>query len=353
MVVIVGGLASLVLGPPGLIAPAGDPVPDGAIPSRIHDVPSDVDLPMEKDLAVGRVSVAFVASNGRPVVVGATEGSYHLLDLPAFSPDPGVLALSPDGFHLAWSTGERIDSVDLRTGEVAGLVPQYGLGTEVTQMAWTADSASVTYQGVTNDEPVAGSVEFVGPSELAIPVERTLATGLASPSRSIVALASGPDGPSALFVRPADPAERARAGLNSDEGLPVRRPLPRDLYPDGAAIRPLGWATDDLVIAQASAGAGAYAEGEHLVLFTSPDRPKSEWTFRIVARDLPPVPLSIAVDLVPDLDGTSSQQLTHEFPEPDWAKERDISWMIGLGVAGALSVLYGLRWLWRRRTRLH
>jgi hypothetical protein len=220
-------------------------------------------------------------------------------------------------------------------------------------MAWTADSASVTYQGVTNDEPVAGSVEFVGPSELAIPVERTLATGLASPSRSIVALASGPMGPSALFVRPADPAERARAGLNSDEGLPVRRPLPRDLYPMvRPSVRSAGRPTTSSSPRPAP-GAGAYAEGEHLVLFTSPDRPKSEWTFRIVARDLPPVPLSIAVDLVPDLDGTSSQQLTHEFPEPDWAKERDISWMIGLGVAGALSVLYGLRWLWRRRTRLH
>ena len=46
--------------------------------------------------------------------------------------------------------------------------------------------------------------------------------------------------------------------------------------------------------------------------------------------------MSVAVDLIPDLDGTSSQQLTHDFGEPDWPEERDISWIIGLGVAAAL-----------------
>ncbi len=54
---------------------------------------------------------------------------------------------------------------------------------------------------------------------------------------------------------------------------------------------------------------------------------------------------TLAVDLMPDLDGTSSQQLTHDFPVP---QERDISWMIGLGVAAAIAVLLALQWLWRR-----
>jgi hypothetical protein len=53
------------------------------------------------------------------------------------------------------------------------------------------------------------------------------------------------------------------------------------------------------------------------------------------------------VDLVPDLDGTSSQQLTHDFDVPG-ADQRDISWIIGLGVAAAIGVLMGLRRLWRR-----
>ena len=55
--------------------------------------------------------------------------------------------------------------------------------------------------------------------------------------------------------------------------------------------------------------------------------------------------VSLAVDLVPDLDGTSSQELTHDFPAP---AERDVSWIIGLGVAAAIAVLLAMRWLWRR-----
>ena len=53
------------------------------------------------------------------------------------------------------------------------------------------------------------------------------------------------------------------------------------------------------------------------------------------ARGRPGHSLSLAVDLIPDLDGTSSQQLTYDFPQP---AERDISWIIGLGVAGAIAV---------------
>ena len=58
--------------------------------------------------------------------------------------------------------------------------------------------------------------------------------------------------------------------------------------------------------------------------------------------------LSLAVDLVHGLDGTSSQQLTHDFSASPAADERDHSWIIGLGVAAAIAVLLGLRWLWRR-----
>ncbi len=138
--------------------------------------------------------------------------------------------------------------------------------------------------------------------------------------------------------------------MDSDDEVRSPRPLPTDLYPSGASVRPLGWATDDLVLAEVDAPAGSYVEGSHLALFTSPDRPESEWTYRIVMRDLPAVDVSIATDLIPDLDGTSNQQLTHDFGEPAIPGERDISWMIGLGVAGAIAVLMGLRWLWRRRT---
>ena len=66
---------------------------------------------------------------------------------------------------------------------------------------------------------------------------------------------------------------------------------------------------------------GSYVEGPHLALFSAPTVPETGWTYRIVLRDLPDdADLSVAVDLVPDLDGTSSQQLTHDFPLPS---ERD------------------------------
>jgi hypothetical protein len=285
------------------------------------------------------------------VVIGATDGRYHALDLPGFSADdPGVVALSPDGYHLAWSTQERVDSVDLRTGEVVGLVPHGGHGADVTELAWTYDSARITYQGTFDGQAVAGSIEPAGPSEVDIPVERTLATGLSSPTRGIVALATGSDRTFARFERVARPAEQAQKDLRSDEGVPLRRQLPPDLYPDGASTRPLGWATGSLVVAQADGPAGSYVEGQHLVLFTSPDRPESEWTFRILVRDLPDAtPVSIAVDLVPDLDGTSSQQLTHDFASHDAGLPAGVRWG-GTALAG-LGVLLAAYLLRRREQR--
>ena len=78
----------------------------------------------------------------------------------------------------------------------------------------------------------------------------------------------------------------------------------------------------------------------------SPSTDTSTWRRSVgVVEAGPATTLSLAVDLVPDLDGTSSQELTHDFPVP---RERDISWMIGLGVAAAIAVLMALRWLWRR-----
>lgn len=107
-------------------------------------------------------------------------------------------------------------------------------------------------------------------------------------------------------------------------------------------------------MAQVDAPAGSYVEGEHLALLTSPDRPKSEWTYRILVRDVLDAPsLSLAVDLIPDLDGTSSQELTHDFG--DASADNPLTWtgielslLIGLGVAAAIAVLLALRWLWRR-----
>ncbi len=64
-------------------------------------------------------------------------------------------------------------------------------------------------------------------------------------------------------------------------------------------------------------------------------------------------PVSLAVDLVPDLDGTSSQELTHDFAadSPPAPIGIELSLFIGLGGGGGDRRSPGVRWLWRRLTR--
>ena len=350
LVVIIGGLATLIAGPPRAVQPAGDTVPGGAIPSVIRDVPADTDLPLEKDLAVGRASVAFYSVDAIPVVINASDGRYHLLDLPelADGPEianslsrsvPGPLELSPDGTRLAWRSTELVHVLDLRSGEVTDLEPMPDESPEVSQLRWDPDSIHLLWRGRSLDGRVAGEIDVTTATERVFARrDFVFLRGAVSPDASLVALPAGSLTDTAVpFVSVAD-------------GRRLQRTLPVDLYPSGAGVGPLGWADDDLVLAQVAGGPSASVEGVHLALFTSPDRPESEWTYRIVMRDLPSsVYPSIAVDLIPDLDGTSTQQLAHDFGEPG---ERDISWIIGLGVAGAIAVLMGLRWLWRRRTGL-
>ena len=350
-------------------------VEGGAIPSRIVD---PADLTPETDLAVGQASVAFGGAGGRAVVVTATDGAYHSLELDGW--DGELLSLSPRGTQLAWGVDDPAQLegglvvVDLTTGQrllqptvdgdgayvtpehvswsassrwlswsldtLVGRVP-VGRGEIETfsgenEIVWTAvdDDGTVTFaDGFPFEWPAGGT-----PSPMSMdqdlsfggnPADR-IASGVASPTGNTFALATEDDYPAADFLTSSRFEERA---------------LPADLYPDGAVVRPLGWATDTLVLAQVDAPDGSYVEGSHLALFTAPNTPEQQWTYRIVARDVPDQALSVAVDLVPDLDGTSSQQLTYDFPVP---AERDISWIIGLGVAAAIAVLMGLRWLWRR-----
>ena len=351
LVVIIGGLATLVVGPPRAFEPSGDPVPGGAIPSVIRDVPADTDLPLERDLAVGRASVAFYSEDAIPVVINATDGRYHLLELPelADGPEianplmrgvPGPLELSPDGTRLAWRSTELVHVLDLRSGVVTDLEPMPDESPEVSQLRWASDSLHLLWRGRSLDGKVAGEIDVETSTERLFSRRRFhVPSGPpCRPDASLVALPAGSLTDTAVpFVSVAD-------------GRRLQRTLPVDLYPSGAGVGPLGWADDDLVLAQVAGGPGSSLEGVHLALFTSPDRPESEWTYRIVMRDLPAsVYPSIAVDLIPDLDGTSNQQLTHDFGE---SGDRDVSWIIGLGVAVAIAVLLGLRWLWRRRTSL-
>jgi len=253
---------------------------------------------------------------------------------------------SADSTHVAWSglglrvwtdaeirsevRGGMLGVIDVATGSQSTLASAEGMasadadavGTLVTlDDVWTFSSQS---SGAVRT-PLAHGLPSTDPGD----------TASTSPSGGLTAISMRSDTRAALFV--------------TQEGDVLRRTLDRELYPYGARVTPLGWTADSLLLALVDGHAGSYVEGQHLALLTSPDRPRSQWTYRIVMRDVPDVAdLSIAVDLIPDLDGTSSQQLTHDFGDTLPQDQRDISWLIGLGVAAAVAVLLGLRWLWRR-----
>ena len=360
-------------------------VPGGAIPSTIMDL---TDLRTSDELTVGRASVAFVSDDGRAVVVTARDGEYHAPDLPGW--DGGLLDLSPDGTHLSWTIDTDpegrprdgfaladLESGDLRlmsSGATGSITPDGISWAPSSQwLTWYADDA-VTRTNITScsqETSVIGKeVEWAavdddglvtfyadGPRQWAADggtygrkrMAGDHAFDGARRGRNDAAIAS-PDGTTVVLSSPAAVSAVDFLGTDRFE----ERTLATDLYPDGAVVRPLGWATDTLVLAQVDGPPGSYVEGPHLALFSAPNAPERQWTYRVVSREVPDQDVSIAVDLVPDLDGTSSQQLTHDFDAQDGVGDPltpmgiELSLLIGLGVAAAIAVLMGLRWLWRR-----
>lgn len=370
---------------------ASQDAPGGAIPSRIDD-PGE--LPLEDATIVGRASLVFVSAAGQPVAVDAVDGSYHALDLAGW--DGELLSLSPDGGRLAWTIGSSAegrpaegfglleldggDYTQMSSGTDGSLTPE-GISWSPSSrwLTWFADSTVSRKDLEPSGVPLTSGMiveDEIGWSAIAddgvVTYDAggprrwqagrgTRASGADAPAfatdrgDSHAAAVSDPSGDTIALAtaRPSSAVDFLVADVYEE------RPLPADLYPEGAeSVAPLGWAATSLLLADVEAPPGSYATGRHLALLTSPDRPEAEWTYRIVMRDVPDVAqLSIAVDLVPDLDGTSSQQLTHDFDAPaasSSAAERDISWVIGLGVAAAIALLMALRWLarrgWRRLT---
>jgi hypothetical protein len=392
----VGGVVTLVSTDREVRTASTVEVPGGAIPSRIEDPDG---LTASDDLAVGQASVAFVGTSTDVTVVTASDGRYHALALPE-APLRGPVRLSPDGRHLAYAY--RVESaegqveagtalVDLVSGEVRRIPAVSGRGfpVAVSSIGWSADSSYVAWSGlglrVWTDAEIRSEVRggMLGVIEVASGSQSTQASaeGMASVDGDAVGTLVTPDDVTIFSslssgatrnrlrggIPSTDPGDTASTSLSGGltaislrtdlraaffvtwDGGVLRRALDRELYPYGAQVTPLGWTADSLLLARVDGPAGSYVEGPHLALMTSPDRPSSQWTYRIVMRDIPDVAdLSIAVDLVPDLDGTSSQQLTHDFGDTLAQDQRDISWLIGLGVAAAIGVLLGLRWLWRR-----
>lgn len=341
-VAVVAGAGVLATRPAG-VGPAGDVVPDGAIPSRI----AEPDGPMASDLAIGQASVAYVddLEFGQPVLVSATTGEALRVELPDFPELDGEtmdgwfhgpwLALSPDGRRLAYPAGTAVEQrrgvrsistgwcrvVDLTTGEsdLVDLPPGTGAPRAIS---WTADghlSVDVVGDPTSAAEPPPLQSWTIDP-----------ATGDSSTSALTGVVAPGL-GISAPYPTD-DDAVRAMP-FETTTGTDPERPLPRDLHPDGAVVSPVGWTANSLLVAQVE---------DDLVLLTSPDRPASEWIWRVLVPDLPATQsVSLAVDLVPDLTVEADQELTHDFdaaaPAADAGPDR-LPYVLG----GLMALLAGV-----------
>jgi hypothetical protein len=332
-VAIVVGVGAIAVRPDRQsVAPADVPV--GALPSRVDLRDADFGADFETDFAIGRASVA-LGGNGF-VLIGAADGDYH-----QFGELADVVALSPDGYRVAWWSGkdlypDRIRIADLRTGEITDVADDLE-SASVASMTWAPDSARLRWNGWgEKGARVAAWIDMAGSSE-DIDEERFGARGIPSPSFDVVALDSGDEVTAAPFE------QAPQLGSSRQAGIPVNRALPTDLYPDGAVVTPVGWADEDTLVAIIDPPPSDVVERPRLALLTSPDRPESEWILREFLPRLPPEPTSFAVDLIPDLTGDPDQELTRDFTSaPKDSSDGDR----GPLVAGALlALLAGLAFI--------
>lgn len=344
VVAVVAGAGTLAVRP-SAVGPADDAVPDGAVPSRIT-TPAD---PTPREPDVGQASVAYVDTDGSPVVVDATTGEAYAVELPDFPVPESLergdeyrrgpwLALSPDGRRLAYPTtqgfvreeGVIVNQtswyrvVDLTTGE-SDLVDLPPYGTTPIAMSWTTEGRiAVDVFG----RPTSRPTEADPPPTISWTIDPETGDTSSAPMTGVVAPGGGISAP----FPPDDGAIRAMP-FETTTGTDPERPLPTDRYPDGAVVSPVGWTDNSLLVAQVE---------DDLVLLTSPDRPESEWIWRTLVPDLPATQsVSLAVDLVPDLTGDADEELTHDFdeaaPTADAAPDR-----LPYALGGLMALLAGV-----------
>lgn len=380
VVVTVGGGFALWQAPDREARTAAGQVPGGAIPRVITDVPAG--LEPTSDLAVGRASVAFLDAEQDPIVVTAVDGVAHRLDLGEWGPDRAAYALSPDGSRLAYQqpsdAGTRLTVLDLRTGRAEALLLDPEHQVQVDYLSWSPGSDWLGWvspaTGATRAS--AGTIRADGAEAGRFVLKRNASSvAVSDGGDSVVGHVNG-----GLTLLPLHGSPRrlwtdglVGAGAFSPDGgfvavstgvdtasytfdLASRRLLFHP-FPDGtigaSVVRPLGWIDDRLQLLLVQPVDDS--DGE-LVITTPEVDDQSTWRRRVGAVELEtlgvPNSLSVAVDLVPDLDGTSSQELTHDFGDTSRSSRTflgiETSLAIGLGVALAIAVLMGLRSLWRR-----
>lgn len=406
------GVVALVAVTPGLVdratdrslpQPAGDGSSSLGLPDRLHEVPSYLgsggererwaDDVVSDDLATGTVAAAWVTRAGLPVLVDATDGTYHLLDLPDFLLTSGLtiswfpgdappLALSPDGDHLAYAyawpatdDGTAVPSgirvVDLATGEVTRDLPlEGGAGVLVTQVSWSPAGSWLAWSGFeTSYWTTSGLNGSKAVTETVAPdgTRRRLPAGgstVVDDDGTTAVLTGGqvrvhrPDGARSAR-RPIDILEAteaaslapdgSRLALGAQEGYDlVTVRLDRDEVStrsgegpgDGSwSVRPLGWVDDAVLVQRTPPASGD--EGRLSLVPVDGDRPVRD----VAALDGGVGPLSVATDLV------TEQRPTVSRPAPDWpwSEER---WVLTVGLGGlGLLVAGGLAWLVRRRAQ--
>jgi hypothetical protein len=351
-------------------------VPEGAIPRVIADVPDDLEA--TSDLAVGRASAAFISATGDVVVVTANDGVPHRLALGGRDPAWISVALSPDGRTLAFQQGNdggtRVAQLDLTTGRTKTLIVHAGDLLKLDDLSWSprGDWLGWAASAMNGLPAFAGQVRPSGEESrriappanvvsVAVADDGTSALGRVSggallwpPGRELDRLSRVPGNPGAFSPDGRHLALRSSPGLASYTLDTASREVLEHPFPDGtfgeAVVRPLGWLDDRLQLLLVQEIAGTRAE---LVVTTPEVDATSTWrSVGSVATTGVANSLSVAVDLVPDLDGTSSQELTHDFgdtvDDPPAPLGIELSLFIGLAVAAAIAALLGLRLLWRR-----
>jgi hypothetical protein len=350
------------------------PVAEGAlgVPESVR-IPGYKELTPTSDLAVGTQAVALKSLDHEPVVVDAEDGTYRALSLPGFEGRRGVLGLAPDGRRLVWgwSTGQDsrdgigIRVVDLATGEWES----YDLrdakgGTFVYAFSWSPDGRWLVWTAVEPgaDQPTGVAAGRIGPdgTSVRVPLPRSNAqtTVLAVGDDGVVLVAT----PDQVLHWDGEVIDRTdRAGDRAPVAVTAR---------DGVVVEAT---TDDFDVAvdyRLTSGAdipewkgkmvallGQLDDGTVVVLLGGTMEERLSSTppaLRLQLLD----PLTGEVTSVGTFEGDVTDVavglMTTKRPtvsesvgdEPGWGP--DTSLLIGLGVAGVLSVLAGLRWLWRR-----